>query len=174
MTEPTDLYPVIAQIAATFAGFGSLASGIGRRRGGDDARIDASRLARMLESSLSATLLGLLPATLASLSVQQETAIRASAVVALVAILAFMPAGMSRSYRIRHVSGFSKGALVANLACLTTGITSFALCALDVPPDRTAGLFLLGLLAMLGGTVVMFSRVIVSMLRPHANASDPG
>ena len=40
-TDAFPLYPVISQIAATFAGFGSLASGLGQRRGGDDSRMDA-------------------------------------------------------------------------------------------------------------------------------------
>jgi hypothetical protein len=35
-TDPFELYPVIAQIAAAFAGFGSLASGVCQRSGGDD------------------------------------------------------------------------------------------------------------------------------------------
>src|SRR3954452_11168038 len=61
-TYPAGLYIVITPIAAAFAGFGSLASGIGQRHGGDDARVDAFRLTTMLFSSLSATLLGLLPA----------------------------------------------------------------------------------------------------------------
>jgi len=54
-TDPMELYPVIAQIAGAFAGFGSLASGLERRRGGHDARIDAYRLWLMLFASLSDT-----------------------------------------------------------------------------------------------------------------------
>jgi len=49
-TDPFELYIVISPIAAAFAGFGSLASGLGQRRGGDDARVDAMCLALMLSA----------------------------------------------------------------------------------------------------------------------------
>ena len=58
-TNPSDLYIVIAQMSVAFAGFGSLASRLGKRSGGDDAKVDATRLGLMLSASLSATLLGL-------------------------------------------------------------------------------------------------------------------
>src|SRR5215213_3904285 len=91
VTDPTELYPVIAQVAAVFAGFGSLASGLGRRRGGDDARVDAYRLGLMLFASLSATLLGLLPATLTGVLLDPTLALRTSAAVAVVALLINLP-----------------------------------------------------------------------------------
>jgi hypothetical protein len=58
-TDPTELYPVISQIAVAFAGFGSLASGLRRRRGADDAKLDAFRLFSMLQVSITTTILGL-------------------------------------------------------------------------------------------------------------------
>ena len=166
-TDPSELYPVIAQIAAAFAGFGSLASVLGRRGGGDDARIDAFRLWTMLQASLSATVLGLLPATLASLSVGERWAVRAPAIAALAVVVTYVAIGVRRSVKIRHAPGFSKGGTVANSLCLLTGVTAFALCAIGLPADRVAGLYLLGLLGLFGSSVVMFSRVIISMLRPH-------
>ena len=171
-TDPSELYPVIAQIAGAFAGFGSLAGGLGRRRGGDDARIDASRLGTMLHTSLSATVLGLIPATLASLSVGERWALRVPAVAALALILIYGTIGVTRSLQIRHVAGFSRGATFANSACVLTSIGGFALCAVGIPADRVAGLYLLGLMGLLGSSVVMFSRVIVSMLRAHREAED--
>jgi len=168
-TDPSQLYPVIAQIAAAFAGFGSLASGLGRRRGGDDARVDASRLGLMLFASLSAALLGLLPATLAGLFTAQGPVMRVAAIIAIAAIVIYSPGALRRSARIRHVAGFSRSATFANAVCTLTALAAFALCALDVPADRVAGLYLLGLMALLGSAVVMFSRVIVSMLRPHSD-----
>src|SRR5690349_9500217 len=74
-SNPSDLYPVVAQIAATFAGFGSLASGLGQRQGGADPRMDAYRLSLMLFASLSATMLGLLPAMLGALSLSPVPAL---------------------------------------------------------------------------------------------------
>jgi hypothetical protein len=170
VNNPIQLYPVMAQMGAAFAGFGSLASGLGRRSGGDDARVDASRLSTMLFSSLSLTLLGLLPVVLTSLSLDEEAAVRGSAIAALLTIVAYAPSGASRSYRIRHSAGFSRIATAANLACVLTAVTGFALCAAGRPPS--SGLYLLGLSGMLASSIVMFSRVIRSMLRPHSSAEE--
>src|SRR5207253_10225080 len=98
--DAAGLYIVIAQIAAVFAGFGSLAGGLGRSRGGDDARVDAFRLATMLFSSLSATLLGLLPATLEGLLLADRSAVRVSALVALAGIAVYVPIGVTRAHRL--------------------------------------------------------------------------
>ena len=169
-TDPYQLYPVIAQIAAAFAGFGSIASGLGRRRGGDGARIDAHRLATMLVASLSATLLGLLPATLAGLSLSERWALGASSIVALVVIIFYAPAAAARALKIRKVAGFSRAANVANLSCVLIAAGAFSLCALGVPADRLAAVYLVGLMGLLGSSVVMFSRVIASMLPLHNEA----
>jgi hypothetical protein len=172
--NPFEIYVVIGQISGAFAGFGSLASGLGRRRGGDDARVDAMRLAMMLSASLSATLLGLLPATLISFSLDEQSAVRASAVVALIAMFAYAPISIKRSRRIRNVSGFSKGGALANYACSLTALLAFVLCALRIPSGQGPALYLLGLMGLLSSSIVMFSRVIASMLRPHnaAHAAD--
>lgn len=167
-TDPFELYIVISPIAAAFAGFGSLASGLGQRRGGDDARVDAMRLALMLAVSLSATLLGLLPATLSALSLNDQLAVRSSAIVALIVMLSYAPISIKRASRLRHAPGFSKGGTVANAACSLIAFVAFVLCALAMPAERAAALYLLGLMGLLGSSVIMFSRVIASMLRPHS------
>src|SRR5437764_7940338 len=99
--DPVDLYPVIAQVAAVFAGFGSLASGLGRRRGGDDSRVDAYRLGLMLFASLSATLLGLLPAMLTSVLLDERLALRVSATVAFLALLINLPMSTRQVLNLR-------------------------------------------------------------------------
>ena len=174
-TDPFELYPVIAQIAGAFAGFGSLASGLGQRRGGDDARMDAYRLEHMLEASLWATLLGLLPATFSGLVADDSWGVRASAFVALVAILVHAPSAMTHARRIRDVAGFNVKATLANVVCMWGAFITFALCLLGVAGGQTANLYLLGLMGMLGSTVMLFSRVIVSMLQPlhKADATTP-
>ena len=169
-TDPSELYPVIAQVAAAFAGFGSLASVLGHRRGGDDSRIDAFRLWTMLQSSLLATIVGLLPATLAGLSIGESWVVRGPAIAALAVILTYVAIGIRRSVEIRHAPGFSKGGTVANSFCLLASVVGFSLCAIGAPADRIAGFYLLGLMGLLGSSVVMFSRVIISMLRPHSKA----
>jgi hypothetical protein len=166
-TNPFELYLVISPIAAAFAGFGSLAGGLGERRGADDARVDSMRLALMLTASLSATLLGLLPATLNALLLDEQLAVRASAIVALIVILTYAPISVRRASKLRHAPGFSKGGTLANAACSAVAFVAFALCALATPADRIGALYLLGLMGLLGSSVIMFSRVIASMLRPH-------
>jgi hypothetical protein len=161
-----ELYIVIAPIAVAFAGFGSLAGSLGQRHGGDDARVDAFRLATMLFSSLSATLLGLLPATLESLLIADRTALRVCALLGLIAIAAYVPIGAWRVRKLRNVTGFSKAGGLANSACLLAAFIAFTLCAAAVAPDRAGGVYLLGLVGLLGSSMVMFWRVIASMLRP--------
>jgi hypothetical protein len=172
-TDPFGLYVVIAPIAAVFAGFGSLASGLGQRAAGADARVDATRLTLMLFASLSATLLGLLPATLASLFGDDQLAVRVSALVAVIAMVSYAASGVRRARKLRHASGFSKSGVLANLACSLIALAAFSLCSLGIPAGRIAGLYLLGLVGLLGSSVVMFSRVIASMLRAHDEAGDP-
>ena len=164
--DPLDIYPVIAQIAGAFAGFGSLASGLGQRRGGDDARMDAYRLEHMLEASLWATMLGLLPATFSALSMDDTWGVRASALIGAAAILFHAPRAMMHARRIRHVEGFNLKATIVNVICMWGAFAAFLLCLLEVPHGRSASLYLLGLTGMLGSSVMLFSRVIVSMLEP--------
>lgn len=171
-TNPFDLYVTIAQISAVFAGFGSLASGLGQRRTGDDSTVDAMRLAVMLSASLSATLLGLLPAVLLALAVPEPMALRGSAMAALVAILSYVPLGVSRARKIRRVQGFSKGGAFANIVCTFGAFLVFFLCAVDLLEGRLQALYLVGLMGLLASSVVMFSRVMSSMLRPHNDGDD--
>lgn len=171
-TDPFELYPVIAQITAAFAGFGSLASGLGQRRGGDDARMDAYRLEHMLQASLSATLFGLLPATLTGLLAGASSGLRVSALIGAVAILVSAPLAVVRARSIRHVAGFSRLATVVNSVCVWSSCVAFGLCFAGIPADRGPNLYLLGLMGLLGSTIMLFARVIVSMLRPYHSPND--
>ena len=51
-----------------------------------------------------------------------------------------------------------------------TALAAFMFSAADIAPDRLAGLYLVGLMGLLGSAIVMFSRVIRSILRPHSKA----
>lgn len=171
-TDPFDLFVIVAPVAAAFAGFGSLASGLGERRGGDHARVDAMRLGSMLSASLSATLLALLPVTLAGLLLDDQLATRTSALIAVIAIISLATISAARARRIRGLPGFSIGGAVANTICTLIALAAFVLCAAAVPYDRVKAMYLLGLLGLVGSSVVMFSRVISSMLRPHNEGRD--
>ena len=171
-TNPFELYVIIAPIAVAFAGFGSLASGLGQHRGGAHTRVDAMRLGSMLSASLSATLLALLPATFAAFLVNEQLAVRASALIAVISIISLTPIHISRGRKIRALPGFSIGAFVANSVCAIIALSAFALCLLAIPPTKIEALYLLGLVALLGSSVVMFSRVTASMLRALNEGED--
>ncbi|HLO20424.1 MAG TPA: hypothetical protein VK192_08015 [Sphingomicrobium sp.] len=166
-TNPSELFIVIAQMSVAFAGFGSLASRLGRQDGGDDARVDATRLNLMLFTSLSATMLGVLPSTLSGLILDDRLAVRSSALVALFGIVVYAATGVRRALNLRRALGFSRAGVLSNLACTFIALAAFILCVLDLPAGRTEAVYLLGLVGLLGSSIIMFSRVIVSMLRPH-------
>ena len=165
-TDPYNLYVAIAQIAAAFAGFGSLASSLGPRAGTADSRVDANRLSLMLATSLSATLLGLLPALLGVLVMNERLSLGLASVIALLVIFGHAPTFIRRVIAIRDAEGFSAGAAIVNAGFLVIAITGFGLCAVGLPSDRLAALYLLGLTGMLASAAIMFSRVILSLLRP--------
>jgi len=60
----TEFFLTIAELAVALAGFGSLASLIGRRSGAESAAVDAGRLRGMLERSLSIMILSVFPISL--------------------------------------------------------------------------------------------------------------
>jgi hypothetical protein len=59
-----DFFLTIAELAVALAGFGSLASLIGRQSGPESAAVDAGRLRGMLERSLTLMILSILPISL--------------------------------------------------------------------------------------------------------------
>ena len=165
-TNPADLFTVIAPIAAAYAGVGGVASGLWQRRGGGEDRVDAFRVATMLYGSLSATLLGFLPATLGALSVTEEWAVRISSLAALVVMVFYVPTGFARALTTRDVPGWSRRGTIAASLFLLTSFAAFALATAGVQAQHSAGLYLLGLVGLLGSSVVMFWRVITAMLLP--------
>jgi hypothetical protein len=171
-TDPTELYPVISQIAVAFAGFGSLASGLRRRRGADDAKLDAFRLFSMLQVSITTTILGLVPATLVGVGVEERWAVGGPAAATLAIIAYRTPIAVKRGKELRQVPGYNPGSALLNNICLLVAVVAFALCALGIPKERVEGLYLVGLMAVLGMSANYFSRVITSMLRPHSRAGD--
>ena len=130
------------------------------------------RLGSMLSASLSATLLGLLPATMDGFFANDQLAVRASALIAIITILGFAPISVRRALQIRGLPGFNRAGVVANTGCTIVAFAAFVLCLLDTPAGRWEALYLLGLVGLLGSSVVMFSRVIASMLRPINEARD--
>ena len=99
--------------------------------------------------------------------------VHAAAWVAMASIVIHTPPTMVRARKLRHVAGFSMRATVINAACVWGAFVAFGLCVLNIPPGRAAALYLVGLMGLLGSTVTLFSRVIVSMLRPYQHGDEP-
>lgn len=167
MSELYDSYSVYAGIAASFAGFGTVAVSLGERRGGDDAKIDANRLTNMLVASLTLAVVALLPQLLAALGVapRWQTGLPAAAALGVLAIGA--PPLVRRNFAIRRVAGYSWPTSVATYLSLIVACLAFLACAIGWPAYRPAALFQLGLTGLLLSSVIMFARVAMSLLLPH-------
>ena len=76
-----DDFRTIAELAVALAGFGSLAALIGRGRGSESAAVDAGRLRAMLERSLTAMILAVLPVSLGRFELPQHLVWGAPAVI---------------------------------------------------------------------------------------------
>jgi hypothetical protein len=94
-------------------------------------------------------------------------AVRVSSIAGLIAIPAYATAGLKRARSLRHAPGFSVAGVLVNLACATIAFIAFASCAAGFPAGRLTAVYLVALMGMLGSSAIMFSLVIVSMLRTH-------
>lgn len=163
-------YAVLAGIAASFSGFGTLAISIGQRDGGDDAKVDAHRLTNMLAASLTLTVVALLPGLFAALGValRWQVGLPSFAVLAVIAVAA--PRLARRTYAIRTAAGYNRPASAANMLSVSVAALAFLACAVGWPRYDPPAVFLLGLMGLLLSSVIMFSRVAMSLLRPHNEA----
>lgn len=171
--NPFGLFVIIAQMSVAFAGFGSLSTRLGQAGGGDDARVNATRLNLMLFTSLSTTMLGLLPATLGGIILDDRLAVRCCALLAIVALVIYAATGLRRAFGLRQALGFSRVGLMSNLVCISIALAGFLSSAVGCPGDRIEATYLLGLVGLLGSSIIMFARVIISMLGPHNRSSTP-
>ncbi|QNM81818.1 hypothetical protein H8M03_07035 [Sphingomonas sabuli] len=167
MDSVFDTYALLAGLGMSFAGFGTLAVTLGSRAGGDDARVDAHRLTNMLTASLTLVVVALLPAVLAALGFAERWQVGLPSL-AVVLVTAFASPGLARrNLEIRRSPGFSPVAAVTNLASVIVAVTAFLMCAIGWFPVPPGALFLVGLVGLLLSSVIMFSRVAMSLLRPH-------
>lgn len=160
-------YTALAGIAMSFAGFGTIAISLNNRAGGDDSKVDAHRLTNMLTAALTLTVVALLPGLLAALGLapRWQTGLPSIAVLAVMVVAA--PGLARRNLAIRLAPGYSWWAASTNLASVILAALAFLACALDWPGYRPTAVFLLGLTGLLLSSVIMFSRVAMSLLLPH-------
>lgn len=167
MADPYDSYALFAGIAASFAGFGTIAVSLGNRTGGDDAKIDAHRLTNMLASSLTLAVVALLPGLLAALGLPPRWQIGLPSAAVLCVMAVAGPRLARRNLAIRRLAGYNWPASAAHLLSILGAGLAFLACAIGWPGYRPAALFQLGLMGLLLASVIMFSRVAMSLLLPH-------
>lgn len=166
-----DTLHVIAEIAVAFAGFASLVSIIGSRRGRDTPVVDASRMRAMLEVVLLVAALAFVPILAHAAGLAERAAWQASALpfaVVLVVIVAVhtrrhfsLQYGYRASLAWRGIVGAlwltTLGAVLATLAG-ALGNGGFAYCT--------------GLLTFLAYAGLLFTRLVVSFLEAAPPAGD--
>lgn len=162
-----DSYTVLAGIAASFSGFGTVALSLGKRSGGDDAKIDAHRLTNMLTASLTLTVVALLPQLLAALGFAERWQIGLPSLAVLGVMAVAGPRLARRNLQITHVAGYNWPAAIGNFGSVLVAGLAFLACAANWPGYRPPAVFLLGLTGLLLSSVIMFSRVAMSLLLPH-------
>ena len=167
MTDPYAAYGDIAAIAVAFAGFGTVAVSLGQRSGGDDAKVDAHRLTNMLAASLTLVVAALLPGMLENLGFTRRWQLALPSIAVLCVILVEAPGLARRNYEIRNAPGFNWPAALTNLGSVILAAFAFLACALGLAGERAAGIYQLGLIGLLLSSVIMFSRVALSLLLPH-------
>jgi hypothetical protein len=169
MANPFDTLAVIAQLSVGFAGFGSIASVLGQRAAGADAKLDAHRLTLMLLGSLYATVFALLPATLSFFIAHEPWVYRGSSLIALTVIIVLSREAARRAVAVRRAPGFSRSAAIAIAASYSVAIGALAFCAAGFPDDRIPGLYLLALMALLSACATNFWLVTRSLLQPFTS-----
>ncbi|MEO7387706.1 MAG: hypothetical protein ABIX37_12270 [Gammaproteobacteria bacterium] len=163
----SELFLEIAELAVAFAGFASIASAMRDRADVDNIRVDAGRLTNMIIVSLTTAMLSLVPFIPMLFSVQATTTWRASAFVAIAAVLTAGPGMVERTIRMKNYREFNMQTNVVNYGIAMIAAGAFLACALGYPAGNPAASYATGLVALLLMSAILFFRVIVSLLRPH-------
>ena len=170
MLTPGDSAPLlqIAALSVAFAGFAGLASVFRERADQSDIKVDAGRLTNMLVTSLSTTMLALIPLVPDALRVSEMTVWRISGLLALLSFIALIPGALMRTKRMARYEGFSIRANVLNFSLTGSAAAAFTCSGFGLPAVNPGASYLCGLIVLMLVTSILFFRVIVSLLRPHA------
>jgi hypothetical protein len=165
----TEFFLTVAELSVALAGFGSLASLIGRQPGSESAAVDAGRLRGMLERSLSVMILAIFPVSLASFDVPSHIVWRVSGVLFAVSapLLFWLPVRRLRKLPEYRPSlayrSIGRVGLAITLGLLASGLVG----ALPMAPAY--GVALVVELAIAAG---MFLRVASSLMGSHSSPGD--
>lgn len=160
----TDYFLTVAELAVALAGFGSLASLIGRSSGAESAAVDAGRLRGMLERSLSVMVLAVFPVALSQFDLAPGIVWGACATIFVIAapFLHFLP--IRRMQRLpEYRPGFAYQASGHAGMVLTIGLLVLGLLGV-LPVVPAYGFALVIELSMAAG---MFVRVASSLMATH-------
>jgi hypothetical protein len=160
----TEFFLTIAELSVALAGFGSLASLIGRRAGSESAAVDAGRLRGMLDRSLSVMILSIFPISLTYFELSSRIVWGVSGVLFAVAapILFWLPL-----LRLRKLPEYQPSfayqlsghlSLAVTLGLLVSGLVGV------LPLIPAYGVALVVELAVAAG---MFLRVASSLMGSH-------
>lgn len=167
MGDLTGNFTTLSGIAVSFAGFGTIAISLGKRDGGDDAAVDAHRLTNMLATSLPLAVAGLVPSLLAAFKLEERLQVALPSIALLATIAIVAPRLVRRNLEVMGKPGYNWFASATNLLSVIVAGLAFLACALGWPDVRPGAVYLLGLTGLLMSSVIMFSRVALSLLLPH-------
>jgi hypothetical protein len=162
-----DLLGILAQLSVAFAGFGSIASGLGQQQARDDTRLDASRLINMLIVCLSTMMLALIPLLLAQMQLPARVVWGLSSVIAAATVLAFTPGVIARTARVSRFAGFNDRAVTVYFLLDLLALGAFVACAMGLPAWSLSAGYVTGLVALQLICAILFFRVTASLLRTH-------
>jgi len=164
---------LLAELAVAFAGFASLVSIVGSRRGRDAPEIDASRIRGMLEASLLVAAFAIIPILSheAGLSISVAWQVSAGLFAVSVAIIVVLQARRSHALRgsdYRATRYWQASAASLWLACLGALLST----AMGTVENAAFG-YTFGLFAFLVYAGLLFIRLVSSLLSASQARDGP-
>lgn len=170
-----DTLHVVAELAVAFAGFASLVSIIGSRRGRDAPNIDAARIRSMLEASLLVAAFALVPILIFHSGLPTSASWRASSGMFAIAAAVIMVLQARRTYLATDPAGYRPSAswLITTIALWTVTLSTLIATALGAVKNAAFG-YGVALFAFLVFAALLFIRLIASLLAgPDSNRDMP-
>lgn len=167
----TETLHLVAELAVAFAGFASLVSIIGSRRGRDAPEIDASRIRSMLEASLLVAAFTFAPILAHEAGLSVSASWRASSGLFATAAAPVMALQSRRAYAF---TGFrmSRSWQASALALWVATLAAVLGTAFGVVENAGFG-YVLGLFVYLAYAGLLFVRLVVSLLEGAPDRGTP-
>ena len=157
-----DILASIAEISVAFAGFASIITALSGRRFGEMERGNLTRFQLMIYSSLSATLVALLPYLMVY---NAESVDWWLCILLLTIYLIVFLAVMIRVFIVQVAQGLLSGGVALAVVCLGVLATFVQLLSLMSILEPDLGIYLFGVYYLLIQSGVSFTRLITAALR---------